>query len=91
VQSDELKISAFNSSLCTLHSALELIITCISSSPRQLAQGDGEVARGTFDAGGVGFEFAGVVGVAGGDAGKRGLDLRIEPLGCGFGFLFSIR
>jgi hypothetical protein len=82
------EIKAFCLFLITYHLSL---ITCISSSPRQLAQGDGEVARGTFDAGGVGFEFAGVVGVAGGDAGKRGLDLRIEPFGCGFGFLFSIR
>lgn len=66
------------------------LITCISSSPCQFAQGDGEVARGTFDAVGAGFEFARVVRVARGNAGERGFDLRVEPFGCRFSFLFSV-
>ena len=66
-------------------------ITRVASASCQLAQGDGEVARGAFDAVGVGFEFARVVGVARGDAGKRGFDLRVESFGGRFCFLLGVR
>ena len=87
---DELKDELLFSSSFIVPTSSFLFITGVSSSSCQFAQGDGEVARGAFDAVGAGFEFARVVRVARGDAGEGVFDLRVEPFGCRFGLLLSI-
>ena len=68
-----------------------LISASTAPFARQFAQGDGQVARGAFQAVSERFELNRVVLCAHGDRRQSRVNLRAEAVGCRFSFLLGAR
>lgn len=68
-----------------------LFAVLVAAFACEFAEGDGEVARGAFEARGDGFEFRTVRVGRGDDGLQGGFDLGVEAFGFGARFLLGAR